>query len=165
MYRTLSVFCTCLAFWAPFYHLGSSLIFCHFVSVFRILWLLGERFARVCTRNLNFMMMVQSWIAILLEFSRSFRAGCCAKSVLHDFSGVFLMLATTMLRDLTLHVFFRVVLHMRQWQTEKFAFSSGFIDERAAATESVSIRILSMILAFGGLSLRLASLLEPGFGV
>ena len=72
------------------------------------------------------MMMVQSVIAILLEYLKLFRAGCCAKRVLHIFSPMFLMLDTKMLRDLTLHMFSRVVLHVRRWKTRKVAFSRRF---------------------------------------
>ena len=89
---------------------------------------MGECFARVCTRNLNFLMTVQSWIAILLEFSQLFHAGGCAKRRLACiFSNIFDARHKNMLRNLTLHVFSRVVLHARQWKIRKNAFSYDFL--------------------------------------
>ena len=66
--------------------------------------------------------------AILLEFSQLFRAGCCAKTrFVCIFSSVFDARHNNMLRNLTLHVFSRVVLHARQWKTRKIAFSHHFL--------------------------------------
>ena len=77
---------------------------------------------------LNFLMTVQSWIAILLEFSQLFQAGGCAEMRFACiFSSIFDARHNNMLRNLTLHVFSRVVLHARQWKTWKIAFSHHFL--------------------------------------
>ena len=64
-----------------------------------------------------------------------------------------------MLRDLTLHMFSRVVLHVRQWKTRKVAFSEGVVDESAAATDSNSICIddSAILMTFIPISLLAAA--------
>ena len=87
--------------------------------------------------------MAQSWMTILLVFSQLFRGGCCAKRVLHVFSRVFLMLARQIVARVLSSISARVSMDQ-----PTFAFSSYFIDESGAATEGVSIRVLSRTLAF-----------------
>ena len=92
--------------------------------------------------------MAQSWMTILLVFSQLFRGGCRAKCVLHAFSRVFLMLA----RQIVARSHFARVLSSISARVSMdqptFAFFSYFIDESGAATEGVSIRVLSRTLAF-----------------
>ena len=94
------------------------------------------------------MLLAQSGMAIFPVFSQLFRGGCRAKCVLHVFSRVFLMLA----RQIVLRLHFARVLSSISARVSveqpKLAFSSYFIDKSAAALDSDSIRILSMILAF-----------------
>ena len=94
------------------------------------------------------MLLAQSGMAMSPVFSQLFRGGCCANCVLHEFSRVFLMLA----RQIVVRLHFAHVLSSISARVSveqpKFAFSSCFMDESAAASDSDSIRILSMILAF-----------------
>ena len=77
------------------------------------------------------------------SFHSFFELAAVLRGVLHVFSRVFFDVGySKMLRDHILHVFFRVVLHFRQWQIEKFAFSSCFVDESGAASDSDSILYL-----------------------
>ena len=91
------------------------------------------------------------------DFARVFTAFSawllCQERFACIFLSVFDARCNKMLRDLTLHVFSRVVLHARQWKeiSKKCIFpslSACFVHENAAATDGVFIRILSMILAF-----------------